>query len=43
MQTEHRYLIRPYILAAGIRGFIGDGKIQSYSDLRGYWLDRVTP
>jgi hypothetical protein len=42
MQTEHRSPIRPYILAAGIRVFIGDGNIQSYSDFRGYWLDRVS-
>ena len=28
MQTEHRYLIRPYILVAGIRSFIDDGNIR---------------
>jgi hypothetical protein len=35
MQTEHRYLIRPYILAVGIRSFIEDGCIRYYNDLRG--------
>jgi hypothetical protein len=42
MQTEHRYLIRLNILAAGIRRFIEDGNIRYYNDLQGYWLDRVT-
>ena len=35
MQTERRYLIRPYILAAGIRSFIDDGNIRYYIDLQG--------
>ena len=35
MQTEHRYLILPYILAAGIRSFIDDGNIRYISIFRG--------
>ena len=27
MQIDHRYLIHPYNMAAGIRGFIGDVNI----------------
>ncbi len=35
MQTEHRYLIRRYILVAEIRSFIDDGNIRYYIDLQG--------